>query len=194
MTPTSSKPVRRWNFRNADWDKFKLLSNKAARTLPPLEDTDLATYLWGILQHADRLMQPSSQFPVATRRTTSHAGTKNTNSCMNTPQPQHPERGLKTQLTSWSSVWMRIVKNVGQRQFNPLTSHIPAKKLGTLSTALQVWAENAKVLSDIFWHFTCYSFPFSIFSVDGHLKLIKGSTLFSLMKTWFYCTYFTIFK
>ena len=43
LTPTSSKPVRRWNFRKADWDKFKLLTNKAARTQPPLEDTDLDT-------------------------------------------------------------------------------------------------------------------------------------------------------
>ena len=33
--------VRRWNFMKADWDKFKLLTNKAARTLPPLEGTDL---------------------------------------------------------------------------------------------------------------------------------------------------------
>ena len=43
VAPTSSKPVRRWNSRKADWDKFKLLTNKAARTLPPLEDTDLDT-------------------------------------------------------------------------------------------------------------------------------------------------------
>ena len=39
VAPTSSKPVKQWNFEKADWDKFKLLTNKAPRTLPPLEDT-----------------------------------------------------------------------------------------------------------------------------------------------------------
>ena len=29
------------------------------------------------------------------------------------------------------------------------------------------WAENAKVLSDIFWHFTCFSFTFLIALVMG---------------------------
>ena len=29
VASTSSKPVRRWNFRKADWDKFKLLTNTA---------------------------------------------------------------------------------------------------------------------------------------------------------------------
>ena len=43
VAPTSSKPVRRWNFRKAEWDKFKLLTNIAAGTLPLFEDTDLDT-------------------------------------------------------------------------------------------------------------------------------------------------------
>ena len=43
VASTSSKPVRRWNFRKSDWNKFKLLTNKATRTLPPLDNTDLDT-------------------------------------------------------------------------------------------------------------------------------------------------------
>ena len=41
VASTSSKPVRQWNFRKADWDKFKLLTNKATRILPPLDNTGL---------------------------------------------------------------------------------------------------------------------------------------------------------
>ena len=41
VAPTTSKPVRQWNFRKADWDKFKLLTNKATRTLPALDNTRL---------------------------------------------------------------------------------------------------------------------------------------------------------
>lgn len=40
VAPTSSKPVRRWNFRKADWDKFKLLTNQATQTLPPPDSKD----------------------------------------------------------------------------------------------------------------------------------------------------------
>ena len=32
VAPSSSKPVRRWNVRKADWDKFKLLTNKTVWT------------------------------------------------------------------------------------------------------------------------------------------------------------------
>ena len=31
------------DFRKADWDNFKLLTNKATRTLPSLDNTDLDT-------------------------------------------------------------------------------------------------------------------------------------------------------
>ena len=43
MVATSSKLVRQWNFRKADWDKFNPLTNKATPTLPPLDNTDLDT-------------------------------------------------------------------------------------------------------------------------------------------------------
>ena len=67
------------------------------------------------------------------------------------------------------------------------------------------WAENAKVLSDIFWHCTCYSRLVHIinFPTDKHLKLIKDSKLllplghwllFSLWDTDCYFIYTTIKK
>ena len=45
------------------------------------------------------------------------------------------------------------------------------------------WAENAKVLSDIFWLFymlgpTLFTFSILNFLYDEHLKLVKGSKLF----------------
>ena len=41
------------------------------------------------------------------------------------------------------------------------------------------WAEKwKKVLFDNFWHFTCYSFSFSISLLMSISKLIKGSKLF----------------
>ena len=45
VAPTLSKPVRRWNFRKADWDKFKLLTKKATRTLPALDNKRLGHLL-----------------------------------------------------------------------------------------------------------------------------------------------------
>ena len=73
-------------------------------------------------------MQPSNQFPVLH----SMLGWRLPTAVWT---PQHQVRSLKPQLTSWSSAWMRNAKNIGSRQWNLLTSHIPAEKLGTLSTA-----------------------------------------------------------
>ena len=45
------------------------------------------------------------------------------------------------------------------------------------------WAENAKVLYDIFWHLKMLPIYIFHFCIDEHLKLIQGSKLFFPMKT-----------
>ena len=45
VAPTSSKLVRQWNFRKANWDKFKLLTIKATQTPPALDNTRLGHLL-----------------------------------------------------------------------------------------------------------------------------------------------------
>ena len=74
--------------------------------------------------------QPSNQFPVAIR-TTFHAGTKNANSCMKTTQGSEATANIliKCLDEKRQERWIETVES--------LTSHTPAEKLGTLSTASQ---------------------------------------------------------
>ena len=95
--PTSNKPVRRWNFRKADWNKFKLVTNKATRNLQPLDNTDLDTSYKAYCSMLTNAVKQS--IPSGYQKNCIHAETKNTNTCMNTTQPQDSVRGLKQQLT-----------------------------------------------------------------------------------------------
>ena len=41
VTPTPCRPVRRWNFRKADWDKFNRLTSQGTKSLPAPDSKDL---------------------------------------------------------------------------------------------------------------------------------------------------------
>ena len=39
--PKPSKPVKRWNFRKANWDHYSNLTNKLAKSIPPPESQNI---------------------------------------------------------------------------------------------------------------------------------------------------------
>jgi len=39
--PAHSDPVKRWNFRKADWKRFCLLTSQSVKRLPPLDTPDI---------------------------------------------------------------------------------------------------------------------------------------------------------
>ena len=39
--PKPSKPVKRWNFRKANWDHYSILTNKLAKSIPPSESQNI---------------------------------------------------------------------------------------------------------------------------------------------------------
>ena len=41
VAPIPSAPVKRWNFRKADWNQYCLLTNKSTRELPPPDTTNV---------------------------------------------------------------------------------------------------------------------------------------------------------
>ena len=121
--PKPSKPVKRWNFRKANWSHYSSLTNKLARTLPPPDqhNTDQA------YQCLCKILSTAARKCIPRGRRTNHipcwdAECEDLYQRFRTsPEGLVSSRAAKTVLTGNGNV--RID---GQRQSAPSTSRTPA--------------------------------------------------------------------
>jgi len=130
--PAHSDPVKRWNFRKADWKRFCFLTGESVERLPPPDTTDIerayqdfarAYFLW--LNNVSH---------VAVGRTMCHAGTKSARPSI--APLSAPQWGLT--LTEpprpYSLDYNRRNRTDGRKLSTPSSSRTPSAKHGEQST------------------------------------------------------------
>ena len=123
VQPIDGKPVKRWNFRKANWELFTSETEKKNTRSPkihtPVTRTPhtqrIATCLYALRRRASH---------AASKKTTSPDGTiAATTSFASTSRP--PPRKTSTQLKQhYSRSWMKYARPGGLRLWNLWTSHI----------------------------------------------------------------------
>ena len=82
--PTHSNPVKRWNFRKADWKRFCLLTGDSVERLQPPDTPNIGS-TYQILERG-YYPRPNNVSRVVAGRNMRHAGTKNSRSFSSEPQ------------------------------------------------------------------------------------------------------------
>ena len=128
--PAHSDPVKRWNFRKADWKRFCLITDESVERLPP-PDTSNIQRAYQVFARAYYL-RPNNASHMAVRITMCHAGTKSAIPSI-APSPK-TQWGLT--LTKPLRPYYLGLGRSGSTLSNPSTSHTLATRHGEPSTNL----------------------------------------------------------
>jgi len=131
--PVHTDPVKRWNFRKADWKRFCLLIGESVEKLPPLDTPDIERAYQDFCE--TYFLQLNNVSHVAAGRTMCHAGTKSARPFI--APLSEPQWGLPlTEPPRPYTLDCNRSRSDGRKLSTPSTSRTPATRHGEPSTNL----------------------------------------------------------
>ena len=115
--PKPSKPVKRWNFRKANWDHYSNLTNKLAKSIPPPESHNIDQ----AYQCFCKVISTAAEKCIP-RRQSNHMpcwdaeGEDLYQHFLQSPEGPHSYRAVAAQLTrldgKWRNRWSGTIRNI----------------------------------------------------------------------------------